>query len=251
MRAMKMLALVVTVCAAFVMVFTGCAKKETILKIGTNAEYPPFEFKEKDEYKGIDMELAKMVAEKMGMKYEIVDMQFDSLIPSLTQSKLDMSLSAITITEERKQQIDFSIPYFTVSQAIIVKKDSKLTVATDDDLAKFKIGVQNGTTGQLWVDENLIKSKKMKEEKFKKYPTNIEAITDMLNGNLDMIIIDDSAAKGYAKIKDIKVIYTINTNENYGIALPKNSPYKEKLDAALTEVLASEAWKTLLEKYMM
>lgn len=250
MRGLKVLA-VVAVVVSLVAGLIGCGKKEVILKIGTNAEYPPFEYKENDEYKGIDIELAKMLAEKMGMKYEIVDMQFDSLIPSVTQNKIDMSLSAITITDERKQQIDFSMPYFSANQAIIVKKDSKLVISKDDDLAKFKIGVQNGTTGQIWIDDNLVTPKKMDEKKFKKYATNIEAITDMMNGNLDLVIIDDSAAKGYEKLKDIKIIYTINTNENYGIALPKNSVYKEKVNAALNEILTSEEWKNLLEKYLM
>jgi polar amino acid transport system substrate-binding protein len=230
------------VLTALVIVFAGvsCKKKtETILRIGTNAEYPPFEFKDGDQFVGVDMDLAKAIAEKIGAKYEIIDMDFDALIPSLTSNKIDLAISAITITDERKQQVDFSLPYYTANQVIIAKAESEVKIEKLEDLVKYKVGAQNGTTGQIYVQENLVDKKLMNKDNLKKYSTNIEAITDMMNGNIDLVIIDDSAAQGYSKLKPIKTIFKIETNEEYGIALQKESPHKEKINAALDELIKS------------
>jgi len=237
-----------------VLVMFSCAGDKTkVLRIGTNAEYPPFEYREGEEYKGIDMDLAKAIAEKLGMKLEILDMEFDSLIPSLDAKKIDMAMAAITITEERQQVISFSNPYYSVDQAIICKNDSTvvITVENEDQLVNYRIGVQNGTTGQIYIDNNLIATGKMNADNFRKYPTNIEAITDMLNGNIDLVIIDSSAAKGYEALKPIKTVYTIATGEQYGIGMPKDSPLKEQVDKALEEILTSEQWNTILQTYIV
>lgn len=238
----KSLFIMLIVLTALVIVFAGvsCKKKtETILRIGTNAEYPPFEFKDGDQFVGVDMDLAKAIAEKIGAKYEIIDMDFDALIPSLTSNKIDLAISAITITDERKQQVDFSLPYYTANQVIIAKAESEVKIEKLEDLVKYKVGAQNGTTGQIYVQENLVDKKLMNKDNLKKYSTNIEAITDMMNGNIDLVIIDDSAAQGYSKLKPIKTIFKIETNEEYGIALQKESPHKEKINAALDELIKS------------
>ena len=232
--------------------FFSCSAKKsakTELIIGTNAEYPPFEFKKDNNFVGIDMELAKLLAKKLGMTYKIIDMDFDSIIPSLSAKKLDLALSAITITDKRKKQIDFSIPYYTTNQAIVTKKDRDIVIKSEKDFKKYKIGVQNGTTGQIYFDKNIV-GKIMPKNNFKKYATNIEAISDMLNGNIDLVILDDTAAMGYAKLKPLKTVYMIKTNESYGIALQKNSPLKTKIDNALKEILASEEWAKIIQKYI-
>jgi polar amino acid transport system substrate-binding protein len=230
--------------------FSGCAKKkEAVLRIGTNAEYPPFEYKEGAEFAGVDMDLAKAIAEKLGMKYEIIDMEFDSLIPSLAGGKVDLAISAITITEDRKGQVDFSDPYYVANQVIIAKPDTKLKIEKLEDLAKYKVGAQNGTTGQIYIDSMLVAAKKMDAKNLRKYATNIEAITDMLNGNIDFVIIDDSAAEGYGKMKPLSTVFKIETNESYGIAFPKNSELKDKVNAALGEMISSGDLVKIIQKY--
>jgi polar amino acid transport system substrate-binding protein len=233
--------------------FISCGngdKTEKVLKVGTNAEYPPFEYKENNEFKGIDMDLIRLLGKKLGYEIKIVDMDFDSLIPSVTLGKVDMAIAAMTITEDRKKQVDFSIPYYTANQAIVVKKDSNISIGSEADLSKYTIGSQNGTTGQIYIDDNFIKAGKMDKKQLKKYPTNIEALTDLLNGNVDCVIIDDSAGDGYSKIKPIKTVFKIETGENYGIALPKNSPISKKINSALKSLLDSKDWVELIEKYM-
>jgi polar amino acid transport system substrate-binding protein len=230
----------------------SCSKEKSVpvLKVGTNAEYPPFEFKKGNEFKGIDMDLDKLIAQKLGMRLEIVDMDFDSLIPSLGAKKIDMASAAITITDARKKVIDFSEAYYSVDQALISNKDAKITVNSEKDLANLTVGVQNGTTGQIYLDKNLVKKGIMPKENLKKYPTNIEAITDMLNGNVDLVILDSSAGDGYATLKPIKTVYTIKTGEHYGLALQKNSSLKGKINKALKEILNSDEWNKIIQTYI-
>jgi len=238
----KLLIVTLVLLTALVILFTGvsCKKKtEAVLRVGTNAEYPPFEFKENDQFVGVDMDLVRALAEKMGMKYEIIDMDFDALIPSLTSNKIDLAISAITITEERMQQVDFSLPYYIANQVIIARQDNQIKIEKLEDITKYKVGAQNGTTGQIFVQENLVDKKLMDKNNLRKYSTNIEAITDMLNGNVDFVIIDDSAAQGYGKLKPLQIVFKIETNEEYGIALQKESIYKEKINAALDELIQS------------
>jgi len=251
MRLLKVFFILVTITAVL---FTfSCKKssaKELVLKIGTNAEYPPFEYKENGEFMGVDIALVKLVAQKMGAKAEIVDMDFDSLIPSLVSNKIDMAIAAMTITDARKEQVNFSIPYYTANQAIIVPQASTITIAATDDLAKYKVGCQNGTTGQIYMDDNFVKTGKMDKDKLRKYSTNIEAITDLLNGNVDIVIIDDSAANGYSKLKPLNIIHKIETGENYGIAFNKVSKNKEQVDKILQEILQSDEWLEIIKKYL-
>jgi polar amino acid transport system substrate-binding protein len=229
----------------------SCKKKEEpVLRVGTNAEYPPFEFKNGEEFAGVDMDIVKAIATKMGMKYVITDMDFDALIPSLSANKIDIAVSAITITDERKNQVDFSIPYYVANQVIIGKMDSELKIEKLEDLIKYKVGAQNGTTGQIYIDSMLVQTKLMKKDNLKKYSTNIEAITDMQNGNIDFVIIDDSAAQGYAKLQPIKTVFQISTNEQYGIALQKNSLYKEPVNRALDDLIKTGEILDIVTKYI-
>jgi ABC-type amino acid transport substrate-binding protein len=247
----KALPLILILFMSFAILFTGtgCAKqKETILRVGTHAEYPPFEYKQGDEFAGVDMDIVKALAQKMKLKYIIIDMDFDALIPSLTSDKIDLAISSITITEERKKRIDYSAPYYTANQVILAKTDSPLKITKIEDLRQFKIGAQNGTTGQIYVDDNLVKKNLMDKKNLRKYSRLIESVTDLLNGNIDFVIMDDSAARGYIKLKPLKIVYKIVTDEKYGIALPKNSPYKDRINAALEELIQSGEIDSILAK---
>ncbi len=231
--------------------FSCKGKTQEKLIIGTSAEYPPFEYKEGGKFVGFDIEIAQAIADKLGLTLEVVDMSFDSLVPSLTANKIDVAIAAMTINADREKVVKFSVPYYMTNQALLAPKDTKLVITSAEDITKYKVGVQNGTTGQTWIDENLITPGKMKKDALKKYDTNIEAVTDLINGNIDLVIIDDVVAKGYEKAKNVKSIFLIETNESYGIAFPKDSPKYEKINKALQEVMASPKWQELLDKYII
>ena len=110
----------------------GCVQKEEkVLVVGTSADFPPFEYKDPEtgEIVGFDIELIKLIAQKIGYdRVEIKDMDFDSLIPALQAGQIDVAIAGMTITEKRKQQVDFSIPYWSADQAVVVRKGSRITV---------------------------------------------------------------------------------------------------------------------------
>ncbi|MFR5356360.1 MAG: transporter substrate-binding domain-containing protein, partial [Clostridia bacterium] len=123
-----------------------------VLTMGTNATFPPYEYKDGDDVVGIDAEIAQAMADKLGLQLEIVDMDFDSLVASVQSGKIDMSLAGMTVTEARKQNVDFTDSYATGVQVIIVKDDSD--IASVDDLQDKLIGVQQGTTGHLYCADD-------------------------------------------------------------------------------------------------
>ncbi|HUW42570.1 MAG TPA: basic amino acid ABC transporter substrate-binding protein [Rectinemataceae bacterium] len=248
--AIRSILLLAALFVSFSFVSCGNSGGQKVLRVGTNAEYPPFEYKSADgkEFLGIDMDIAREIAAKLGYKLEIDDVQFDSLIPSLMAGKFDMAMAAITITPDRQKQVDFSVPYYTSNQAILVKSDSTLQISSLDDLAKLKVGCQNGTTGQIYMDDNLVKPGKMKADSLIKFPTNIEAIAALNNGTIDALIIDDPVAAGYQKMQPVKKAFVITTDENYGIAFPKGSKLEDKVNGILKNLMASDKFNEILHK---
>ena len=163
-----------------------------VLTMGTNATFPPYEYKDGDDIVGIDAEIAQAMADKLGLKLEIVDMDFDSLIASIQSGKIDMSLAGMTVTEERKQNVDFTDSYATGVQVIIVKDDSD--IASVDDLQDKLIGVQQGTTGQYYVEGSEEWDFPGLPAKCVTYKSGSLAVQDMLNGNINYVIIDAAPA---------------------------------------------------------
>ena len=142
--------------------------------MATNATFPPYEYVDGEEYKGIDIEIAQAIADAMGKKLEVDDIDFDSIIPAITTGKADMSLAGMTVTDERKENVDFSDSYATGVQVIIVPEDSDIT--GPDDLANDKmIGVQQGTTGHIYCSDTP-KNGGFGEDHVTAYPNGASAI---------------------------------------------------------------------------
>ncbi|MGN0801686.1 MAG: transporter substrate-binding domain-containing protein, partial [Candidatus Faecivicinus sp.] len=191
---MKKILAMVLVC---MLVLTGAAFAET-LKMGTNAAFPPYEYydDETNDIVGIDAEVAAAICEKLGYDLEIVDMDFDSLIPAVANGKIDMVLAGLTVTEERKQNVDFTTSYATGVQVVIVKEDSPITSV--DDLfaegANHKVGVQQGTTGDLYCTWDIADEGLGSVEPFK---TGTDAVLALTSGKVDCVVIDNEPAKNF------------------------------------------------------
>ena len=174
------------------------------LLVATNAEFAPFEYKEGEAYYGIDMELAKLLADELGKELVIVNMDFDAVCLSVSQGKADIAMAGLTIKEDRKELVDFSIPYYDAAQKLVVKADNtefdKCKSAADVEAilkAKdntCKIGVQNGTTGQFYVSGDADWGFDGFATQCIGYKNGSLAIQDMLNGNVDYVIIDSAPA---------------------------------------------------------
>jgi len=186
--------------------------------VGTSADFPPFEYVENGEFVGFDIDLIKAIAEEMGFEVEIRDMSFDSLIAALVTGNLDLVVSGMTITAEREEVVSFSKPYWTADQSVVVREDSEMTVTVL--FGKHNVGVQTGTTGDLWVEENLVETKILTGD-FKRYDTYVLAMTDLVNKNIDAIVLDEPVAESFAEVRPVKVIGVIKTYEDYGIAVNK------------------------------
>lgn len=216
--------------------------------VGTSADFPPFEYIENGQFVGFDMDLMREIAKIAGFELKFVDMSFDSLIPALRAGQIDVAAAAMTITEERKKVVDFSMPYWTADQSIIVKADSDLTITVL--FGKYRIGVQTGTTGDLWCTENLVEKGLLPERNLKRYDTFILALSDLLNGNIDAIVLDSPVANRFAATKPVKVVGIIVTGEQYGIAVRKgNKELLDKINQALKTLIETGKINELIDKY--
>jgi len=167
-------------------------KKSGTLTMCTNAEFKPFEFKKGNDIKGIDVEISKAIADDLGVKLKISDIAFDSLIPSLQAGKADMAAAGITVTEDRKKNVDFSDTYFNASQTIIVTKGSDIKNRTD--LNGKVVGVQTGTTGDTYCTNQDGKSD-IKVKEVRRYNKGMDAVADLISGRINAVVIDNYPAK--------------------------------------------------------
>ncbi len=215
----------------------------------TNAEFEPFEYKDGDEIVGIDLDISHALADKLGVELEVADIAFDSLIPSLNAGKADFIAAGMTATPEREKNVDFSVPYFNASQSIIVKTDSE--IAGRADLNGKTVGVQQGTTGDVYCT-NEDQSSDVSVKEVKRYAKGMDAVSDLIAGRVDAVVIDDyPAEKLVSKNPDkIKKLDEALTEETYAIAMPKGSDLKPVVDELIQELNDSGKMDEIIGRYI-
>lgn len=225
------------------MVFTGCGEKKSALArikesgelvMLTNAAFPPFEYLSSDnEVAGVDVEIAKAIAEEIGVQLKIVDMDFDGIITSIQSGKGDIGASGITATDERRKSVDFSINYVDAAQLIIVKADNT-AINGPEDLDGKKVGAQSGTTGETFLTDET-------QAEVYRFKTAADAAMELSNGKLDAVVVDELPAKQIvATYSGLKVLDVPLTEEQYAIAIAKGSDdLKEVVDKVIAELLES------------
>jgi len=226
-------------------------KERGYLVVGTSADFPPFEMvDEKGEIVGLDIDIAKKIAEKLGVKLVIRDIKFEGLIPALISGDVDLVIAGMTITEERAKSVDFSIPYFEADQAVMVLKE-RTDITSVEDLTGKKIGVQEGTTGDFWVTDNLVKKGKVKEDDVKRYGKFTVALLELKKGGIDAVVMDKPAAEMYVKLDNsLKIAVVIKTGEKYGIAVKKgNKDLLDLVNKVLEELIKSGEMEKLIKKW--
>ena len=239
----KLLALVLAV-LMMVACFAGCGSKKTLV-MGTNATFPPYEFvDDAGKIVGIDAEIAAAVAEKLGMELEIKDMEFDSLLTAVQSKTIDIALAGMTVTDERKLAVNFSDTYAKGVQVIIVPEDS--AIKTVDDLKDKKIGVQTGTTGDIYCTDEF------GQENVKQYQNGALAVAALKNTQVDCVVIDNEPAKNFVKANEgLKILDTEYANEDYAAAIAKeNTELLEKFNTALAELKADGTVDKIIAKYI-
>ena len=242
----KLLVLALAALMAISMVACGAnTEVKDVLTMGTNAAFPPYEFvDENNNVVGIDAEIAAAVAEKLGMELEIKDMAFDSLITAVSTGAVDVVLAGMTVTPEREESVNFSESYATGIQVVIVTEDS--TIASIDDLDGKKIGVQSGTTGDIYCAGDY------GEEAVARYDNGALAVAALLNGQVDCVVIDNEPAKAFVEANEgLKVLDTEYITENYAAAIAKeNTELLEKFNAALAELKEEGKLDEIIGKYI-
>ena len=224
---------------------SGCGKKQDKLVMATNAAFPPYEYVEGEDFKGIDVEIAGEIAKKLGMELEIQDVEFDSIIAGVQGGKFDMGMAGMTVTDERKESVNFSDSYATAIQVVIVAENSDIK-SVDDITEKTKIGVQQGTTGHIYASDDY------GEDAVVPFNKGADAVQALKTGKVDCVIIDNEPAKAFVKANDgLKILETEYVTEQYAICVAKNNEeLLEKINTALKELQDDGTIDKIVAKYI-
>lgn len=238
------LKLISAVPAALLLAFalSGCGRNDDRLVMVTEATFPPYEFREGGKIVGIDVDLMKAVAKKTGRELVVEDMSFDSVIAAVQAGKADVAASGITVTDERKRQVGFSHPYVTAQQVVIVPKDSEIRGSAD--LKGKRIGVQHGTTGDLYVTRNIREPER--------FPNGSLAVAALDAGKLDAVVLDGEPSKVHVALHENLVILDEPlTTEEYAIAVNrKNTALLEEINAVIDELRENGGLEKIKAKYV-
>ena len=230
---------------------TDATDEKFEIVMATNAEFPPYEYFENEVIVGIDAEIAAAIAEKIGADLTIEHVDFDSLIPGVQSGKYDFAMAGLTVSDERKELVDFTTSYATGVQVVIVKEDSPITSV--DDLfaegANHIVGVQLATTGDLYCtwdieDEGL--------GTIERYNKGADAVMALTSDKVDCVVIDNEPAKVFVQNNPgLKILDTEYITEDYAIAVAKNNTeLLNKIETALTELIADGTVQSIIDKYI-
>ena len=211
--------------------------------VGTNAEFPPFEYLDKGEVTGFDIELVNELGKVMDADVKVLDMSFDGLLPALQMKKVDLVIAGMTATEERKKTVSFTQPYYTASQVIIVKEGNN-SIKSFDDLKGKKVAVMLGFTGDTIVSE-------IEGVSIERFNAAYAGIMALQADKVEAVVLDSEPAKNYVKQNPGLVLAEADAEqEEYAIALRKNDKaLLEKVEKALAEIKANGTYDALIKKY--
>lgn len=240
-----------TLAALCVLSATTVIAAEKVYINGIDANFPPFAYVDKSgNPDGFDVKALDWIAKEMGFKVKHQPMDWDGIIPSLKAKKIDIVASGMSITDERKKQVNFTIPYWKIKQVLVAKKEAKVTAG--QALADGnKIGVQRGTTEAKWIEENLIK-KGGKKFELVQYDSAPLAIEDVINGRIIAAAMDDAPAIDAAKKKPVKILGGFGmADEDFGYAVRKeDTEFLKKLNDGLKKLMKSPYWDELKKTYI-
>ncbi len=253
----KILAMILA--ALMLLTVVGCGGTSTPdsgkadLVMATNANFPPYEFMDGEEYKGIDIEMAQKLAEKLDMNLVIENVEFGTIVGGVETGKFDIGVAGMTVTDERKEQVNFSDSYATGVQVVIVKEGGK--VASLDDLAgdDIMIGVQQDTTGDIYASDD-VENGGYGADHVTSFKNGADAVSALINGQVDAVIIDSEPAKSFVAANEGKGLSILDAEwavEDYAIAINKeDTELLTKINAALAEMKADGTLQAIIDSYI-
>ena len=223
---------------------TNDGTEKEVLTMCTNATFPPYEYYDGDKIIGIDAEIAQAIADKLGMELVIEDMEFNSIISYVNANDNAFGMAGMTVTEDRKKTVDFTTSYAKGIQSVIVKADSD--IKSIDDLAGKKIGVQLTTTGDIYATDEF------GADFVTQYNKATDCVLGLTKGDVDAVIIDNAPAKVFVEQNEgLVLLDAAYADEDYAIAVKKgDAELLEKLDTAITELIADGTVAKIVEKYI-
>ena len=220
--------------------------EDGVLLVGTDSSFAPFEFLAEDgkNFTGFDMDLIRAIGKELGYKVVVQNMGFDATVPALRTGIVDAVIAGMTINEKRKKFVDFSDPYYT-SGLIIMVPSSDTTTKSIKDLEGKKIGVQLGTTGDIYAGD-------IKDATVERYNKGFEAVQALTQDKIDAVVIDGEPAKVFVKENEgLKMLDEAFTEEDYAIAVAKgNDELLDKINTALGELKDSGELDKIVDKYI-
>ncbi len=217
------------------------------LTMATNAFFAPYEYYEGEKIVGIDAEIAEAIANKLGLELQIDNMEFDSIITAVTSGAADFGLAGMTVTPERLEEVDFSISYANGVQVVIVKEGSPITSVDDlgADGATYKVGVQLGTTGDIYASEDY-------EGRVTQYNNGNQAVLALQSGDVDCVIIDNEPAKAFVAANEgLTILDTSYADEDYAACFAQdNDALREAVNQAIEELIMDGTIDAIIEKYI-
>ena len=245
-----------TMVAAMGFLMAGCGTTESdnelgtvtpgVLTMATNAYFPPYEYYEGSEIVGIDAEIAAAVADKLGLELVIEDVEFDSIIAGVQSGKYDIGCAGMTVTDERLQSVNFTSTYSTGIQAIIVAEGSDITDLDSLIASGCMVGVQSGTTGDLYMTDEI------GEDRIDRYNKGNDAVLALQNGVVGAVVIDNQPAQSFVAANEgLVILDTPYTVEDYAMAVNKdNEALLEAINNALAELEADGTLDSIIETYI-
>ena len=221
------------------------------LIMATNAYFPPYEYYEGEEIVGIDAEIAAAVAERLGLELVIEDIEFDSIIAGIQTGKYDIGLAGMTVTEDRLQSVNFSTPYATGIQSIIVAEGSPITNLDDLLEGDYIVGVQSGTTGDIYMSSSP-EDGGVGEDRVDRYSKGNDAVLALMQGKVDAVVIDNQPAIAFVAANEgLMILETPYTVEDYAMAIAKeNTALLEQVNAILAELEADGTLQSIIDSYI-
>ena len=221
------------------------------LHMATNAAFPPYEMVADDgTFEGIDVDIAGKIAEKLGLELVVDDMDFGSIITSVQTGKEDIAMAGLTVTDERKQNVDFTDSYATGVQVVIVPIDSD--IESLDDLEGKQIGCQESTTGYIYCSDTP-ENGGYGEENVTAFPNGANAVQALLGGKVDAVVIDSQPAQEFVaqNVGKLKILSTEFVSEDYAIGVSKdNTALRDAVNNALKELIDDGTVQAILDQYI-
>lgn len=248
----KLVSVAMIACMGMAIASCGGSKKSGMtiedgkLIMATNAAFPPYEYYDGDQIVGIDAEIAQAVADRLGLTLEIQDIAFDSIIAGIQAGKYDIGAAGMTVTEDRLQSVNFSSTYATGIQSIIIPEGSEITDIDTLCDGDYIVGVQSGTTGDIYMADEL------GESRIDRYQTGNDAVLALISGKVDAVVIDDQPAQAFVAANEgLTILETPFAVEDYAMAINKdNEELLAAVNQALDELRADGTIDEIINRYI-